>query len=150
MSVWEWVFVIFVLGLNGLFIGKAKSARRRERKAQEAAGNVTELGALIGTADDLKRAEAELKQTSLELREKILQDHRLYGRFSTTKGFSVQYMEDLVRDLHQEGIHSTYVFQETLPVGTLTVTNSHGVFELYVEREKYDEADRFLRRRFGH
>jgi hypothetical protein len=98
---------------------------------------------VIGSEEDLRRAEEEAAKSPLNPREALLEHHVLHARFQTTRGYSETYMSDLVYAMEKQGIHCTYLFQETLPYGS--VFHRHGIFELYVPRDQVEEAERFLR-----
>jgi hypothetical protein len=114
----------------------------KSRKRKEALSAGVEHP-VIGTEEDLRRAEEEAAKMPLNPRETLLEHHVLQAKFPTTRGYSDTYMSDLVTAMANEGIHCTYLFQETLPYGV--VFHRHGVYELFVPKDQVEEADRFLR-----
>jgi hypothetical protein len=115
---------------------------RRPRLVHSSGGHIEEQAE--GTEEDLRRAEEEVRKLAFNPREELLQSHTLFAKFRTTQGYSETYMTDLVRAMEKEGLLCTYLFQETLPYGS--ISHRHGVFELYVPRDQVEEAERFLAR----
>lgn len=113
---------------------RRRLARRRLAKAPQ------ESEPLVGTHDDLSDAEAESAGGPHNIRESLLQTHALIGRFSTFQGFNRTYMFELTRELEAQEIAAVVHFQETLPMGSVSVTEPHGVFELYAPRESEEAA----------
>lgn len=100
--------------------------RRRWRKPKED-------GELIGTADDLARAEREIHRPLKELQAELLATHELALRLDTfSKNYDIHHAMDLVAYLNREGIPATHTFRETLPNGVASVINPHGEYEIYV------------------
>lgn len=93
----------------------------------------------------LARAEEDARKDPFEYREKLLETYALIERYPTLRGYSESYMEDLINALNDQGIASEYYFQQTMPMGYNSLTRIQGVFELYVFREKEDQAREFIK-----
>lgn len=97
---------------------------------------------------ELRAAENEVRGNPMELRERLLQNHVLLDRFPTTRGYSTEFMDQLVNELRERGIAAETYFQETMPIGAgFSVVSAQGIFELYVARDRADEAAAFIKSR---
>lgn len=116
-----------------------KRRRAKARLEQEPDGPLKE------TAQDLARAEEELREMPLDIREKIVETHELYDRFTTHRGYSNVYMEALTKAIRDAGIECELVFQATLPMGVAdAIVEPQGVFELYILRRHLSEARKLI------
>lgn len=115
--------------------------RRRQRLTMQASPD----GPLNETAQDLALAEEELRNLPIDIREALIDTHELFDRYTTHRGYSNVYMEAFTKRIRDAGIPCETVFQTTLPMGVAdAIVEPQGVFELYVERGKMDEAKRVI------
>ena len=117
---------------------------KRRRQKQKIQIDIPD-GVVKETATDLANAEEELRKLPIDIRETIVETHELYDRFTTHRGYSAVYMEDLTRKIRDAGIACEMVFQPTLPMGLAdAVIEPQGVFELYVLRSQLRESKELI------
>ncbi len=115
--------------------------RRRARRIQQYQSD----GPLMETAADLERAEEDLQQMPIDIREKLIETHDLYDRFPSHRGYSSSYMEAFTKRLREAGIDCDVVFQATLPMGVAdAIVEPQGIYELYVLRSHKLEAKNLI------
>jgi len=110
---------------------------REKAKALEASASQEPT---VGTAEDLKAAEALLHKSEQELRADLLRTHTLIDRFSTLHGFNDQNMNLLRQRLESENIGCEILFQETMPSGVMSIGQRHGFYEVFVRHEDVEAA----------
>lgn len=84
--------------------------------------------------------QAEQAVSSLNLRQELSKNYELLDSYSTMQGYSEDYLNQLVQLLEQNQIHASFIFTESVPPGTTTFLGRSGTFELYVQKDKSDEA----------
>lgn len=115
--------------------------RRRARRVQQYQAE----GPLKETTADLERAEEDLRQMPIDIREKLIETHDLYDRFPSHRGYSSLYMEAFTKNLRETGIDCDVVFQATLPMGVAdAIVEPQGIYELYVLRSHVIDAKRVI------
>lgn len=77
---------------------------------------------------------------SVDIREELSKNYDFFETYSTVQGYSEDYMNQLVSALEQNQIHASFLFVESGPVGMMSYTHRAGTFELYVQKDKVQEA----------
>ncbi len=93
---------------------------------------------IIEDPQQLLKAEQDVK--NLDLRQELSKNYEFLDSYSTTQGYSENYMNQLVQLLEQHQISSNFIFSESVPPGSITFLERAGTFELYVQKDKIEES----------
>lgn len=128
--------LFFPMAIIGIYLKRRRARRILQHQAD---------GPLKETAADLERAEEDLRQMPIDIREKLIETHDLYDRFPSHRGYSNLYMEALTKNIREAGIECDVVFQATLPMGVAdAIVEPQGIYELYVARGQALEAKKII------
>lgn len=115
-----------------LFVRLIKKRRHSRNKWPLEAERIVE--------DPQRLLQAEHDAKHLDLRQELSKNYEFLDSYSTTQGYSEDYINQLVNLLEQHQINSNFIFIESMPAGSITFLERSGTFELYVQKDKIEKS----------
>lgn len=135
-TIWSLIYALMALTPTVLFVAVLVKHQMKRQRRRQSEGPLVEDPATLHAA--------ELALGGSDYRKELFKTHLVLDVFSTTQHYSSSYMDQLVRSLNDNGIEATYFFQESVPVGVVSMTGATGVYELFVPRGSEGAAQTIL------
>lgn len=114
------------------------------KKRRYQASDFKNLDLIDDDIDYEKLNKAQEIADKMDLRAELLKDHQCIHTFYSLHGADEHSMYKLIGQFREQGIHSDFIFIQSMPTGTASYVGNTGTYEFFVEREKLQEAQNLL------